>query len=77
MRLDKYLKITGLAKRRTVAQAMIKGGRIRVNGNAVKASYEVKEGDIVEFFFGNRYLRIKIVQGGYEVLEDERVKREW
>ncbi|RLF74683.1 RNA-binding S4 domain-containing protein [Thermococci archaeon] len=76
MRLDKYLKKIGVIKRRAVAQQMIKGGRVKVNGASVRPSYEIKESDEIEVFFGNRYLRIKVVRGGYEILDDEYVKRE-
>ncbi len=75
MRLDKFLKDFRIVKRRSVARDMIRGGRIRVNGRAVKPSRELKEGDIVEVFFGNRYLKFRVLTGGYETLEDERVRR--
>ncbi len=74
MRLDLFLKRYGIIKRRSVSQDMIKGGRVRVNGRAVKPSHDVEDGDIVEVFFGNRYLRIRVVRGGYEILEEERVR---
>lgn len=48
MRLDKYLKITRLIKRRTVANEACDGGRILVNGKVARASYAVKEGDTIE-----------------------------
>ncbi len=76
MRLDKFLKKHSLVKRRTVAQQMIKGGRVKVNKRAAKPSYEVKDGDEIEVFFGNRYLKIRVVAGGFEVLADERVHTE-
>ncbi len=75
MRLDKFLKTFGIIKRRSVAQEMIKGGRVRVNGRTVRPAHEVEEGDEIEVFFGNRYLRIRVVKGGYEVLDDQRVTR--
>ena len=74
MRLDLFLKRYGIIKRRSVSQDMIKGGRVRVNGRAVKPSHDVEDGDIVEVFFGNRYLRIRVVRGGSEILEEERVR---
>ncbi len=55
---------------------MISGGRVRINGRAVKPSHDVKEGDVIEIFFGNRYLKIKVLSGGYEILADERVSPE-
>jgi len=75
LRLDKFLKAFGIIKRRSAAQEMIRGGRVRVNGRAVRPAHEVEEGDEIEVFFGNRYLRIRIVKGGYEVLDDQRVSR--
>ena len=76
MRLDKFLKKNSLIRRRVIAQQMIKGGRVKVNKRAAKPSYEVKDGDEIEIFFGNRYLKIRVVAGGYEVLADERVQVE-
>jgi len=76
VRLDKFLKKNSLIRRRVIAQQMIKGGRVKVNKRAAKPSYEVKDGDEIEIFFGNRYLKIRVVAGGYEVLADERVQVE-
>ena len=53
MRLDKFLKVSRIIKRRTVANEAADGGRISVNGRVVKPSYEVKVGDIVEIKFGD------------------------
>ena len=53
MRLDKYLKVSRIIKRRTVANEACDAGRVMVNGNVVKASYNVKEGDVLEIQFGN------------------------
>ena len=75
LRLDKFLKKTGIIKRRSVAQRMINGGRVKVNGREVKPSHPVSIGDEIEIFFGNRYLKIRVVKGGYEILEEERVQR--
>ena len=58
MRLDKYLKITRLIKRRTVAND---GGRILVNGKVARASYAVKEGDLIEIQMGNKPLKVKVL----------------
>jgi ribosomal 50S subunit-recycling heat shock protein len=74
LRLDMFLKKFGIIKRRSIAQSMAKGGRIRVNGRAVRPSYQVSEGDEIEIFFGNRYLKVRVVKGGYEILEEEWVK---
>ena len=61
MRLDKYLKVSRLIKRRTVANEACDGGRVSVNGRAAKASYEVKAGDIIEVRFGARTLTVKVL----------------
>ena len=60
MRLDKFLKVSRIIKRRTVANEAADGGRISVNGRVVKPSYEVKAGDIVEIKFGDKILKFKI-----------------
>ncbi len=60
MRIDKYLKVSRLIKRRTVANEACDGGRISVNGKVVKASYEVKVGDEMEIQFGSRTLKIRV-----------------
>lgn len=61
MRLDKFLKVSRIIKRRTVANEAADGGRISVNGRVVKPSYEVKVGDIVEIKFGDKTSKFKIV----------------
>ena len=60
MRLDKFLKVSRIIKRRTVANEAADGGRISVNGRVVKPSYEVKVGDIVEIKFGDKISKFKI-----------------
>ncbi len=64
MRIDKYLKVSRVIKRRTVANEAADGGRISVNGRVVKASYDVKVGDVVEVAFaqGTVKFRVKSVQ---------------
>ena len=62
MRLDKYLKVSRLIKRRTVANEACDGERVTVNGRQVKASYQVKEGDIIEIAFGNRSLKVEVTR---------------
>lgn len=57
MRLDKYLKVSRLIKRRSVANEACDAGRVQVNGKAVKASYDVKLGDIIEIAFGNKSVK--------------------
>ena len=61
MRLDKFLKVSRIIKRRTVANEAADGGRISVNGRVVKPSYEVKVGHIVEIKFGDKISKFKIV----------------
>ena len=62
MRLDKYLKVSRLIKRRSVANDACDGERVSVNGRQVKASYQVKEGDVIEVAFGNRTMRVEVTQ---------------
>ena len=61
MRIDKFLKVSRLIKRRTVANEVADAGRITVNGRPVKASYAVKEGDVIEVAFGGRPVKAKVV----------------
>lgn len=60
MRLDKYLKVSRLIKRRTVANEACDNARVTVNGRPAKASYEVKIGDVLEIRFGQRALRVEV-----------------
>ena len=62
MRLDKYLKVSRLIKRRTVANEACDGERVCVNGRQVKASYQVKVGDVIEITFGQRTVRVEVLQ---------------
>lgn len=62
MRLDKFLKVSRVIKRRTVANDAADNGRIAVNGKIVKPSYEVKIGDIVEIKFGDKVSRFEILK---------------
>ena len=62
MRLDKFLKVSRIIKRRTVANEAADGGRISVNGKVVKPSYEVKVGDIIEIKFGDKNAKFKILE---------------
>ena len=68
MRLDKYLKVSRIIKRRTVAKEACDGGRVTINGRVAKAGAEVKEGDIMEIRFGNRV-------GRYEITDVKEVVR--
>ena len=60
MRLDKYLKVSRLIKRRTVANEACDAGRISVNGRTVKASYDVKVGDVLEISFGDKSVKAEV-----------------
>ena len=62
MRLDKYLKVSRLIKRRTVANDACDGARVSVNGKPVKASYQVKLGDVIEIGFGQRTLKVEVTE---------------
>lgn len=62
MRIDKYLKVSRIIKRRTVANEACDGDRIFVNGRQVKASYQVKVGDIIEVHFGQRVLKVEVLK---------------
>ena len=61
MRLDKWLKISRLIKRRTVANEACDAGRVSANGRPVKASYEVKAGDVLELRFGERTVKVEVL----------------
>ena len=61
MRLDKYLKVSRLIKRRTVANEACDTGRISVNGRVARASYEVKVGDVITISFGERTLAVEVL----------------
>ena len=60
MRIDKYLKVSRLIKRRSVANDASDAGRVSVNGKPVKASYQVKLGDVIEIAYGQRTLRVEV-----------------
>ena len=60
MRLDKYLKLSLIIKRRTVANDALDADHVSVNGRVVKASYDVKVGDIIEVTFGQRTLKVRV-----------------
>ncbi len=71
MRLDKYLKVSRLIKRRTVANEACDNGRISVNGRVVKTSYEVKVGDRIELAMGVRTVAVEVVQVADNVRKDD------
>ena len=87
MRLDKWLKVSRLIKRRTVAKEICEAGKIRVNDLPAKAGKELKVGDVIDIAMGTRRLKIRVAELRetvraneadtlYAVLEDKRVKEE-
>ena len=84
MRIDKYLKVSRILKRRTISKELAEHERIEINGRIVKPAHEVKAGDIVTITFGNRRLSVRVLsteevkrkqdaQEMYEILEEERI----
>ena len=71
MRLDKYLKISRIIKRRTVANEACDAGRVQVNGKVARASLDIKEGDIIEIGFGDRAVKVQVVSVKETVKKDE------
>ena len=71
MRIDKYLKVSRLIKRRTVANEACDAGRVSVNGKPVKASYDVKIGDEIEIAFGTRNLKARVVSLAESTKKDD------
>ncbi len=69
MRLDKYLKVSRIIKRRTVANEACDGGRVMVNGKIAKAGLEVKVGDVIEVRFGEKSTRYEVVTLSEHVLK--------
>ena len=61
MRIDKYLKVSRLIKRRTIANDACDAGRVSVNGRPVRASYDVKVGDVIEISLGSRVTKVEVV----------------
>ncbi|MCQ2427360.1 MAG: RNA-binding S4 domain-containing protein [Clostridia bacterium] len=87
MRLDKYLKVSRIIKRRTVANDACDGEHVTVNGRVARASYEVKPGDIIEIGFGRRILKVRVLKIAetvgkgdagelYEIVSQETAERE-
>ena len=70
MRLDKYLKVSRIIKRRTVANEACDAQRIKVNGRAARASYEVKPGDILEISLGGKILKAEVLDVSEHVTKD-------
>jgi ribosomal 50S subunit-recycling heat shock protein len=84
MRIDQYLKIARLVKRRPVSKALADQQRVLINGKAAKPAAEVKVGDTVDLYFGHRHLQVKVLELAdsikkaqsltlYEILLDERI----
>lgn len=71
MRLDKYLKISRIIKRRTVANEACDAGRVTVNGKPARASYEVKVGDVIELALGAHPIKAKVVSINEYAKKDE------
>ena len=71
MRLDKFLKVSRLIKRRTVANEACDAGRVMVNGKPAKASLNVKEGDIIEIGFGTRTVKAEVLNVQETIKKEE------
>ena len=71
MRLDKFLKVSRLIKRRTVANEACDAGRVMINDKVAKASQNVKEGDIIEIAFGNKSVKVEVLDVQETVRKEE------
>lgn len=71
MRLDKFLKVSRIIKRRTVANEACDAGRVTVNGKTARASYDVKVGDIIEISFGTREFKARVTTVSETVKKDD------
>ncbi|MBE5958124.1 MAG: RNA-binding S4 domain-containing protein [Lachnospiraceae bacterium] len=74
MRVDKYLKVSRIIKRRTVANEACDAGRVLINGKVVKASAEVKVGDILEIMFGQRTVKVEVLSLNETVKKENAVE---
>ncbi|GAA0745263.1 RNA-binding S4 domain-containing protein [Clostridium oceanicum] len=74
MRLDKYLKVSRIIKRRTVAKDACDGGRVLVNGKAAKAGIDIKEDDIIEIQYANKSLKYKVLAVAEHVRKEDASK---
>ncbi|MCX7812286.1 MAG: S4 domain-containing protein [Pseudothermotoga sp.] len=73
VRIDKYLKQTGLIKRRVVAQQMIESGKVQVNGRNVRSSYEVKIGDVIRIIFPFREVEAMVTEeNSFKILRESK-----
>lgn len=73
MRLDKYLKVSRIIKRRTIAKEVCEAGRVKINGRVAKAGSEIEVGDTLEIFFGSRLLVVEVV-GIAETVKTDQAK---
>ena len=84
MRLDKYLKVSRIIKRRTVAKEVADNGRIEVNGKVAKSSTPLETGDVIKISFGNKILELKVLElldstkkehanNMFEIIKEERL----
>jgi ribosomal 50S subunit-recycling heat shock protein len=71
MRLDKYLKVSRLIKRRTIANEACDAGKVSVNGKEARASYDVKVGDVIEITLGSKSVKVKVTQVKEVVRKEE------
>ncbi|MCL2069089.1 MAG: RNA-binding S4 domain-containing protein [Oscillospiraceae bacterium] len=71
MRLDKYLKVSRLIKRRTIANEACDAGRVLVNGKIARASYDVKENDLIEINLGQKPLFVRVLKVAEHVSKDD------
>jgi ribosomal 50S subunit-recycling heat shock protein len=86
LRIDKYLKLSRLIKRRTLAQEMVEIGAVRINGRTCKPAAEVRSDDIIEIAYPGRIMKVKVVTSdevqlkrnapAYEMVEERKVDRE-
>ncbi len=73
MRLDKYLKVSRIIKRRTIANEACDAGRVEVNGKIARASYDVKVGDVINISFGTRDVKIEVTDLSEVIRKDDAV----
>ena len=71
MRLDKYLKVSRLIKRRTIANEVCDAGKISVNGKVQRASYNVKEGDVIEIQMGENLIKAQVITVSEHATKEE------
>lgn len=71
MRLDKYLKVSRIIKRRTIANEACDAGRVTVNGKTARSSYDVKVGDIIEISFGSKPVKVEVSAINETVKKDD------